>query len=257
MYNEGLSWGKKNEKLKKDVSIENDGFKLYGEYFDFGYERAVVIVAGRTEGLYYSYYFAEPYVRAGYNVLVIDNRSHGLSEGVYNALGLKEYRDILSWCRYLHDMQGIIEVILHGICIGSAASFYALVSPECPSYLVGMTGEGMYTTFAESFKEHLREDKRPVFPFARFFFGIVKRKIGVDAVKNGPEKCMKDLKEDKKILFLHSKEDLYSLPEKTYKMFEKCPAKKKNFVYFNKGRHSFVRINNKTAYDDAIVRFWK
>ena len=35
MWNQGLEWGKENEKHKKEISITSkDGLKLFGEFFD-------------------------------------------------------------------------------------------------------------------------------------------------------------------------------------------------------------------------------
>ena len=59
MYDDGVRWANERREFRKDVHIINDGLNLYGEYFDFGFDRAVIIVPGRTEGLRYSYYFAK------------------------------------------------------------------------------------------------------------------------------------------------------------------------------------------------------
>ncbi len=93
MFDEGKKWGEENEKYRKHVEIDSCGFHLVGEYFDFGFDKAVIIIPGRSESGTYSYYFSEPYKKSGYNVLAIDNRCHGLSEGKYNTLGLKEFQD--------------------------------------------------------------------------------------------------------------------------------------------------------------------
>lgn len=253
MYKIAEQWRSDNYACMKEVSVSSQGFHLCGEYFDFGFQRAVIIVAGRTEGCHYSCYFAQPYKVAGYNVLVIDNRSHGNSEGRFNSLGLKEYKDILQWGELLHSM-GNEVVICHGICIGSATCLYALLDKDCPSYMKGLTADGMYTTFGDSFREHLVQDHRPVFPFMFEFFIIAKLKTHVNAKNYGPVKCIDKM--TKPILFIHSKLDKFSIPEKTRKMFECCPSENKKFEWFDKGRHSFVRYNNTEHYDKTIVDFW-
>ena len=45
MYEEGLVWGEENAEFKKDVHIVNDGLNLYGEYYDFGYDKALIFIA--------------------------------------------------------------------------------------------------------------------------------------------------------------------------------------------------------------------
>ena len=42
---------------------------------------------------------------------------------------------------------------------------------------------------------------------------------------------------------------------KSKKLFAACTAGTKKLVWFDKGGHSHMRINNTQAYDDAIVAF--
>lgn len=252
MFDLGMQWHETHKSCKSDLFVESDGFRLAAEYFDFGFRRAVIIVPGRMESCLYSYFFAEPYRKAGFNVLAIDNRSHGLSEGRRCALGLKEYRDLLRWAKLLHEEKQADSVIMHGICIGAAAGLTALVSEDCPDYLSGLVGEGMYTTFADSFKNHMIEDRRPLFPIFWATMQQIRIFSGVNVMKNGPVNQIAQLK--KPILFLHSREDRFSLPEYADLLYEKCTAPKK-LCWFPKGAHSRIRITSPESYDEAITAF--
>lgn len=252
MYKRAEEWRTLYSDKIAEVDIENEGFHLFGEYVDFGFDKAVIIIAGRTEGCKYSYFFAEPYKRAGYNVLVIDNRSHGLSDGKYNSLGLKEYSDIIAWGRFLHDQKSNEQVVLHGICIGSATALYALISDKCPDYIAGMVADGMYVNFRETTKNHMIEQNRPVNPCLDIIMWYFRLFTGENAVKNGPIRVIHRLK--KPILFIYSKEDIYSVPEKGQLLYDTCQSEKK-LVWFDKGGHSRVRINNEQKYDDTVVEF--
>lgn len=254
MYDQALQWGEKHKDRIRDVSITSDGLKLCGQYVDFGFDRTVIIIPGRTEGCYYCYYFAEPYRVAGYNILAIDNRSHGLSEGKRISFGVKEHRDIIAWSKFLHEELGNTQVIIHGICIGSSVGLYALVSPQCPDYLVGMTCEGMYTTFYESFNQHMVEFKQPIFPTSMIVMAYIRLFSGANVMTDGPIKQIRKLQ--KPILFLHSKEDTYSLPHRAQVLYDLCPSEK-NLVWFDKGAHSRIRINLPEEYDRAIMDYWK
>jgi len=252
LYREATEWADRYAANRKPVHTTSDGFHLYGEYYDFGCKRAVIIIAGRTEACRYSCYFAEAYRRAGYNVLTIDNRSHGNSDGVVNTLGIREHRDILCWMRLLHDELHNDGVICHGICIGSATALYALVHEQCPDYVNGMVADGMYVHFGESFKNHLIERNKPIFPCYQVCMALVGMVAGRNPRKFGPQNVIHKLR--KPILFLHGKEDIYSVPEKAEILYEKCAAKKK-LVWFDKGRHSFLRYHAPEKYDQTIVDF--
>ena len=80
MYSIGLKWAEDNKQYKIDVHMVNEGLNLYGEYYDFGKKTCAVILSGRTESLKYGYYFAESYYQKC-NILVLDPRAHGLSDG--------------------------------------------------------------------------------------------------------------------------------------------------------------------------------
>lgn len=254
MFNIGLEWGKQYEAYKRPVEIVSDGYHLVGEYFDFGGSSAALIVAGRTECLLYSYYFAEPYRKAGRNVLVIDNRSHGLSEGRVSSLGYKEYRDLLAWSRLLHDELGNETVLFHGVCIGASAALFALTSPDCPDWNEGLVADGMYYNFYKSFENHMKADrpKRMRFPVMQVVMLWIRLFSGADVVFDGPFKRIEKLK--KPILFLYSREDTYSTPDQAEYLYAHCTAPKK-LVWFEKGAHSRIRINTPAEYDAAIAEF--
>ena len=65
---------------------------------------------------------------------------------------------------------------------------------------------------------------------------------GARPMTYGPEKAV--LKMRKPILFLHSREDVFSLPEKSKTVYDRCPSDK-TVVWFDHGAHSRIRINNK------------
>lgn len=253
MYHEGEEWIKGEEAHKKEVSIVSEGFRLVGEFYDYGYDRTVIIVPGRMEALRYSYYYAIPYKTANCNFLVIDNRCHGLSEGKFNCLGYKEYRDVIAWAKFLHKEKGQEKIFLHGICIGSSTTLFAAASEECPDYVVGLAVDGIYDCFYSSFLRHMEEQKRPKYPFIWFVLLYIRVFSHADVVGDGPKKRIRDMK--KPILFLHSKEDQYSDPEKTQKLYEACPSENKTLVWFDHGKHSRVRINAPEKYDAAIKAF--
>lgn len=252
MYNDGLVWSKENASRKRDVHIVNDGLNLYGEFYDFGSRKTALLVAGRTEGLCYNYYFARPYAESGYNILTIDQRAHGKSDGKYNTIGYNEYRDLISWIQFLQEECHTQAVVFHGICIGSAAALYAATSKNCPNVVKGLVAEGMYPSFRDSFINHMIELKKPVVPGLFFIEAWMKLFTG-HTMKHGPIHVIHQM--EKPILMLHSREDLYSLPSAAEELYEKCGAKKKRIVWFDRGAHSMIRINNTESYDAAIKDF--
>lgn len=251
MYRIGREWSEKNISFKKDVHIINEGLNLYGEYYDFGKETCVMILSGRTESLKYGYFFAIPYSDKC-NVLVVDPRAHGLSDGKYNTVGFEESKDILAWVRFLNEEFNINSVIFHGICIGAAGGMFALTSDNSPSCIKAIITEGMFPNFGESMKNHLIERKKPVFIVYQLINAWMKHYTG-HTMNKGPIDVIDKL--DRPLLMLHSKEDLYSTPEYAQKLYDKAGTKIKKIVWFEHGKHSMVRINNTEKYDMTIKYF--
>ncbi len=253
MWNKGLLWADTYKDNMQEVKIVNEGFNLYGEYYDFGSKNCVIILPGRCESLMYSYFFSEPYRRAGYNVLVIDTRCHGLSDGTKASIGKKESRDVLAWGNFLISNFGIEKICLHCICIGSASGILALTSKNCPKEMREIVVDGCFTTFRESFKEHMIADNRPLFPVLDLVMLLIYLNTGTNVVASSPIAYIDKIKA--RMLFLHSELDIFSRPDKAKILFEKCSSPDKKLVWFSKGCHSHIRINNMEKYDDAIVEF--
>ena len=252
MYLEGGEWSKRNASRMQEVHIVNNGLNLYGEYYDFGSDRCAVILSGRTESLKYGYYFAIPYAECGFNILVLDPRAHGNSDGEYNTVGFEESRDDIAWLNYLKDNFGIRSVVLHGICIGAAGGMLALTSGDGPDIVDGIVTEGMFANFSGSVKNHLIERKKPVFIMLDLIDGWMIKYTG-HSMKYGPIDVIDKL--DIPLLMLHSKEDIYSTPEYAQKLYDKAGSGHKELVWFEHGRHSMLRITDTELYDSSIKKF--
>lgn len=256
MWNAGIAWADAHRDRVRDVHIESDGFQLYGEYFDFGAKRCVLILPGRCESLVYSYYFAPPYQKAGFNVLVVDTRCHGKSDGTYNTIGVKESHDVLAWSAFAHDTLGNDEVWYHGICIGTASGIFAITDKACPAYVKGFVTEGCFVSFRETFKRHMIADKRPLFPVLDLVMMHINRHTGTNVYRDTPLDAIRRVPQTARVLFLYGEHDIFSIPEKSKKLFAACSATDKKLVWFGKGGHSHLRINNTEDYDNAIINFF-
>ena len=252
MYEIGNAWHEENISYKKDVHIVNNGMNLYGEYYDFGSDRCAMILSGRTESLIYGYFFAIPYAKCGCNILVVDPRAHGLSDGEYNTVGFEESKDAMAWVSFLQQEFGVRSVVFHGICIGAAGGMFALTSGKCPDCVDAIVTEGMFPRFSESMKNHLKERKKPVFIMLDLINFWMKHYTG-HSMKFGPLNVIDKL--DKPLLMLHSKEDAYSTPEYAQKLYDKATVQNKRLVWFEHGKHSMLRITDMERYDTAIADF--
>lgn len=252
MYEIGCEFARANAHCRHDLHMVNDGLNLYAEYYDLGFDKTVLVIPGRTEGLRYGYYFAIPYTKCGFNVMVVDQRAHGESDGEYNSIGFHEHRDIIKWAELLRDRFGMEKILIHGICIGSACGLYALLSENCPDNLVGLVADGMYPNFYDSYKYHMIELKKPTFMVMDMINWWQKHYTGFD-MKTGPADMIH--RYHKPLLMLHGRADIYSLPTEAQKLFDKCPSEEKELVWFEGGVHSRLRYQDTERYDRAVTDF--
>jgi len=253
MFDEGLKWSE--DKNFIDVSITSEGYKLVGKYLDNHSKTCVIIIPGRTESLLYSFYFADPYYQCGLNILVIDNRSHGLSEGYYDCIGIEEYKDIQAWAKYVSENFNNENIVLHGICIGAATSIYAKVRTQKENNIKLLVLDSPYNNFKEIFRNHIKDEKKPVQPVLNEIMYYLKKYAKVDVIKDAPTVYID--KVEIPVLFLYSNEDTFSLPYMHKEIYGKCISKYKEIHYLPYGAHAHLRIRNTKEYDELIILFLK
>jgi alpha-beta hydrolase superfamily lysophospholipase len=252
MFNAGMKWGEENASYKEDIEITSkDGLKLKGEYFNFGYDRAALILAGRAETVLYCYYFADLFQKAGCNVIVVDPRACGLSEGKYTTAGMKEGEDAGLWIDYIHERYGIEKFFIHGICVGSAQAIYVAAAHQ--AYLKGIILEGPYSAFYKVLLMRTKNHGKPTFPVCLQMAMLYKKLAGVNVFKNKPIEEIK--KVEVPALFLCGREDKSNSPDDFELIYNACGSAKKKFVWFDHGAHSHLRIVNLEKYDSEVIDF--
>jgi dipeptidyl aminopeptidase/acylaminoacyl peptidase len=89
------------EKLpKEEVEVESkDGLALKGTFIEKfkGSKRVIIIVHGYKASYIWSLQFVNMFFSKGFNVLLVDQRSHGRSEGTYATYGHYEKYDLDLW----------------------------------------------------------------------------------------------------------------------------------------------------------------
>ena len=255
MFDEGIIWAEQFKDKTEELHIVNEGLNLYGEYINFGFDKCAVILQGRTESLLYSYYFADVYAKNGHNILVIDARAHGLSDGAYRTAGIKESDDLVMWIKLINEKYSINDFTIHGICVGGASAIFAYIKlkNEGSGLIKRIITDGIYQSYYEMFKENFKMRRKRPFPMLHivFFYAFIFAKVRL--FRETPMKYIRDI--DIPILFIWSVKDLFSLKSKSEELFEACASKDKELCFFPEGRHSHVRSAQAAEYDGAIAKF--
>lgn len=253
MYNQGMKYRETVLDHIKEVKILSEGLKMVGEYYDFGFKKAIIILPGRAETCYYGAYYAPTFIKAGYNILCIDPRAHGLSEGKVLTLGFKESLDTIEWSKFLHKEFGIEHVCLYGLCGGGTCACLTFLNKDCPSYVDSFIADCAYYSFFEVNKRHIKDEGKPIYPFIWLMMHKIKKYCHVSGYKAAPIKYIKDVKVP--TLFLAGENDIFSIPTKVEKLYKRSGSEKKSFALISHARHSHLRYDNLEEYEKNVISF--
>ncbi len=115
------------------------------------------------------------FMSQGYNVLAIEQRAHGASEGKWITFGIKERYDALSWSNYLIDTYGKdVKIILDGLSMGATTVLMA-AGLELPKNIKGIIADCGFTSPWDIVVEVARRDMHiPKFPLLYLMIPAVK-----------------------------------------------------------------------------------
>ncbi len=190
----GTHWGQFTDFLKERKawmtaqSLEHitvtskDGLKLSGDYLenDPKSKRLVIAFHGyRSKGLNEYSAFAEFYSRIRCNMLIVDERGHGDSEGEYIGFGVLDRWDAVKWIEYAVKRFGSdCEIILHGISMGASTVLMAS-SLDLPKNVKCIVADCAFTNAYDVFAHVLKAwYHMPKFPILNLAEIPLKKKAG-------------------------------------------------------------------------------
>ncbi|MGI6229261.1 MAG: alpha/beta hydrolase [Christensenellales bacterium] len=256
-YYENLykSMDKLKEKRFERVDITSkDGLNLAGFYFpsDKPSDKFVICVHGFTSYGFRGFAsFADFYNGIGVNMLLIDNRAHGESEGKYAGMGILERYDIVCWIDYLIGRFGEgIKVYLHGNSMGAAAVVMAS-GLDLPEQVKGIIADAPFTNFYDQMNHTIKA--------ASGMSGALMVKLASFIARRRAGYGFKDVdgaKEIKKakvpFLFVHGDAD-YFVPHKWSEiLYAACPTQKDFFLVKDAGHSACYYISPK-EYENKIL----
>ncbi len=95
--------------------------------------------------------------RMGHNILLVDQRAHGHSEGRVITFGIRERYDCLDWCRWAAQRQPSSRILLCGVSMGAATVLMASDLP-LPDAVCGIMADSPYTSPAAIIRKVCEQD---------------------------------------------------------------------------------------------------
>lgn len=165
----------------------------------------VITVHGYTSESINMSTYAKKYYDMGYNVLIPDLRSHGLSEGNYIGMGWDDRLDIISWINHILAENPDAEIVLHGVSMG-AATVSMTSGEELPSNVKAIIADCGYTSVWDEFAYQLDDlFSLPEFPIMNVSSLVAQIRAGYSL---GEASSIEQVKKSKTpILYIHGDQD--------------------------------------------------
>lgn len=129
--------------------VSHDGLKLVGYYYPISKESRVLHIffhGWRSSGVRDSCGGHKLAREAGHNILIVDQRAHGDSEGNTLTFGIREKYDCRDWVNYAIERFGSdIQIVLHGMSMGAATVLMAS-SLDLPKNVKGIIADCGYSS---------------------------------------------------------------------------------------------------------------
>jgi hypothetical protein len=175
-------------------------------------------------------------LKKGYNVLLIDFRAHGNSDGEVTTAGLREAEDVKLCYEYLQN-KGEKNIILYGSSMGAAtiSSCLATYRNVKPSKVVLNMPFENYKMLTESFFRRSKYPKTPTFTMLTFWSSVINTEWLFD---NKPSEFVKSI--ECPVLLQWGVYDEWVSLNSTSAIFDNIQSDKKLVMYKKSGHESFL-----------------
>lgn len=186
-----------------------DGLKLVGQFYrtekDMG--RYLICMHGYRSSPEDFMCALGQFLSLGYNVLIVNQRCHGKSEGKWITFGVKEKRDCISWAYHLIKTFGDdIKIVFDGLSMGATTVLMAASEPDIPTNVVGIMADCGFSSPFDIVAHVAKKDMHiPKFPLLYLMIPAVKFWAGFSLTECSTVESVK--KTSLPIFYIHGQDD--------------------------------------------------
>ncbi|MBE6943965.1 MAG: alpha/beta hydrolase [Ruminococcaceae bacterium] len=238
-----------------DVWTEShDGLKLHAIWVPADDPKGTVLLAHGYRsckladfGMVY-----ELYHNLGLNLLLIDQRSHGRSEGRYITFGVLESRDLQKWVQFHNEQFGHHPVILSGLSMGASTVLY-LADRRLPKNVKGIVADCGFTSpkeiIAKVFRDTVHFGAGPFLWAADLFARVL---AGFSLYERDTRKSL--AKSRLPVLLIHGKGDDFVPCYMTEQAYKACTSPKEMYLVEEAG-HGISYLYDTPGYRKRVMDF--
>ena len=215
-----------------------DGLKLRARYYPCDDPKGPIMLLAHGFRSYPAFDFSgggKYYMELGCDLLMIDQRSHGDSEGRYICFGVSEGRDVVDWSRWLDENRPGRPVVLGGISMGATSVLMAAGSPDLPANVKGVVADCGFTDCGGEFAHVLRQMHLPARLIMAVTEPLCRKRLGFGFWDYSTEEACRRM--TLPVLFIHGAEDALVPADNSRRAFAACASPEKELIIVEKADH--------------------
>lgn len=232
----------------QQVSIKSkDGYNLHGyELFKSPSAKWFICIHGYSGNATNMVLYMEHFIKLGYNILSVDLRGHGRSEGKYYGLGYLDQFDIGDWIDYITNKSKCKQVNLFGISMGGATVL--MTAARFSEKVSKVITDSAPTDFVSMFTRILYDKIRFLTPFVINIVSLYSRLFAGYWLQDASAVNIVS-KITVPTLFIHGQSDGFVPVSMVKQLYDRCDAPKKRLIIKNANHIGAVHENPKLYWE--------
>lgn len=235
----------------EDLYINSfDNLKLHALFINNNTNKTIICVHGykAKDGLYDFGMSASFLNSLGYNLLFVDNRAHGLSQGKYIGFGVLDSIDVNSWVDYLVTNMNQETIILYGMSMGAATVMNAQ-NNKVKAIIADCGFASGYDEVAYQIKKMYHLPSFPLVPISNILLKLLAKYSLKD---KEAYKSIKNYKNN--LLIIHGSRDHFVPTSDAYKIFDNATCHKRILIVPG-ASHAKSYLKDTKLYEQTIKEF--
>lgn len=237
-----------------DINLTTaDGLNIAGWHLAGSQPKAVVVVHGIDANRSAVLPEAEAIAGAGYHVLLIDLRGHGLSEGHQNSYGYREALDVLAAVEYAASLPDVAHIGAVGTSLGGAAvARAAAIDSRLEAVVITSSFSSLPEAVTDAFDNMAL---LPRWPFAPLIVFWAEQRVGIKISEVNSTRDLATLS-PRAVMIIHgTADDLFPVYH-AKKMFNAAGQPKTLWLIEGMGHESPV-IGREAEYQSRVISFFE
>lgn len=195
--------------------------------------------------------YAKYFYEKGFDVLAVDNRAHGMSEGEYVGMGWNDRKDLLRWIDFVIEQFGKkIQIVLFGVSMGASAVCNAC-GEKLPKNVKCAISDSAFDSVYNEFHYVLSQNmKLPAKTLIGIFDAYNKNFFGESLKEQNTVLMVQKTKTP--ILFIHGTGDNFVPFEMVYSLYDACPKDLRDIFVVKNAWHTEAQAKNVKKYNKKL-----